>query len=233
MDSSKHAPAGIVALAVGSLMASACSIFTPPTRPFPLETVATAGNGRTGEQVEIARSSGLDADSATMRVRRGIGSDTDVSVEGTAIHVASGNSDPDLRIWSGRAGVKRRVNEWLAFTGGLGAGAFGGDPFAGPDVGGIAAYENPYVVPFAALRGSVSIPLASRPVDFADQGTPRTDWFGQLAVGARFPLGCACQEPRAGELRGSILLGYSRTWYADTKNNGAFDAFAGGGEITF
>jgi len=212
---------------------SACSVLTPPTRPFPLETVATVGNGRTGEQVEIGRSSDLGAESGTMRVRHGLDSETDVSVEGAATNVTSGNSDPNLRIWSGRAGVKRRVRKWLAVTGGLGGGAFGGNPFLGPDVGGIASWENPYLIPFAALRGSVSVPLAPRPVDFADQGTPRIEWFGQAALGARFPFGCGCRKPVAGEPRGSLLVGYSRTWFADTKNNGAFDAYAVGGEITF
>jgi len=37
----------------------------------------------------------------------------------------------------------------------------------------------------------------------------------------------------AGEPRGSLLVGYSRTWFVDTKNNGAFDAYAVGGEVTF
>jgi hypothetical protein len=222
-----------VVTSVLALAASACSVLTPPTRPFPLETVATAGGGRTGEQLEVGRSSDLDADFGALRVRHGLGPDTDLSVEGSAIHVASGNADPDLRVWSGRAGVKRRLTPWLAATGGLGGGAFGDNPFGGPDLGGIVAWENRYAIPFAALRGSVSVPLAPQPVDFADHASPRTEWFGQLGVGVRIPVGGACATPQPGEPRGSLLVGYSRTWYADGKNDGAFDAYAAGGEITF
>ncbi len=218
-----------------ALSCGACSVFTPPTRPFPLETAATAGKGRTGEQIELARSWDLNADSAALRVRHGLARDTDVSVEAAGIVVASDGNSPrvgDLRIWTGRAGVKQRLTPWLAVGGGLGGGAFGDDPFLGPDLAAIASYENPYVVPFVAVRGAVSIPLSQQQVNFGDQSaTPVTEWYGHVALGARVPVGCP--EPRPGEARGSLLMGYSRNWTVDSSGHGAYDAFAAGAEITF
>jgi hypothetical protein len=99
-------------------------------------------------------------------------------------------------------------------------------------VGVIASYENPYFVPFATARGAVSVPLAPRQVDFGNEtATPRTEWYGHLACGARVPIGGADANLR--DLRGSLLAGISRTWFVDTRGHGAFDAFAVGGEVTF
>jgi hypothetical protein len=218
-----------------ALAASACSVFTPPTRPFPLETAATAGKGRAGEQLEYGRAWGLGADSAAMRVRYGIGADTDVSVEGAAIVVPSDGSSPragPLRIGTGRAGIKQRLAPWLAVTGGLGGGVFANNAFLGPDIGAIASYENRYVIPFVAVRGATSVPLSPRRVEFGDQSaTPRTEWYGHIAIGARVPLGWTEADP--GRLRGAVIVGLSRTWFLDDQGNSAFDAFAAGAEVGF
>jgi hypothetical protein len=222
-------------VAACALATAACSVFTPPTRPFPLESAATAGKGRTGEQIEVGRSSDLDADSAALRIRHGVAASTDVSVEAAGTVVSSDGSSPragDLRIWTGRVGVKQGLTKWLSVVGGVGGGAFADNPFLGPDVGAIASYENPYFVPFFALRGAVSVPLAPQRVDFGDQSaTPVTEWYGQAAVGARIPVGRP--HPAPGETRGSLLVGYSRNWTLDANGHGGFDAFAGGGELVF
>jgi hypothetical protein len=226
----------LVWIGCAALGASACSVFTPPTRPFPLETAATVGKGHAGEQLEYANAWGLDANSAAMRVRYGVGEDTDVSLEGAAIVVAPDDGSPHagpLRIGTGRAGVKQRLNRWLAVTGGLGGGVFGDDAFLGPDLGAIASYENRYFIPFFALRGATSVPLSTQRVEFGDKSaTPRTEWYVHLAIGARIPIGEWKRATTSG-LRGAVLVGLSRTWFVDDQGHGSFDAFAAGGEITF
>jgi hypothetical protein len=226
----------LVWVASAALGASACSVFTPPTRPFPLETAATAGKGRTGEQLEYANAWGLDANSAAMRVRHGIGDDTDLSLEGAAIVVAPDSNSPHagpLRIGTGRVGVKQRVTRWLAVTGGLGGGLFADNAFLGPDLGAIASYENRYFIPFVAVRGATSVPLSPERVEFGDQSaTPRTEWYGHVAIGGRIPIG-EWNQPSPGGLRGAVLVGLSKTWFVDDQGHGSFDAFAVGGEMIF
>jgi hypothetical protein len=217
------------------VLADGCVALTPSTRSLPLETVEPVGGGRTGEQITFARDTNgpPEIDSGALRVRRGLGADTDVSVEATGWWLPSYRQDSGgQHVWTGRAGVKRRLRQWLAVEGGAGGGIIVGTPFLGPDVGAIAAWENGVLVPFLGLRGAVSIPLAATPVipgGYASTLQPTA--YGQISLGARLPIGGTA--PSHGELRGSLLGGFGWTGFAVGGNSGHIDGFALGGEVTF
>lgn len=230
-QSAYMAGAGIAVLVTG------CMVHTPPARGVPLETVAPVGEGRTGLQLEGATSPGL-ATSGALRVRHGVGEDTDLSVEGTAIRIPPYTSSPPpddrLDTWALRAGAKHRLARALAITGGAGAGIFPGGPFVAPDGGLITSWDNGIVEPFASLRLSVSLPLASnKVVEDGRRLVPRRAWYCGPTVGVRVPLGWT--PPRRGDLRGAVLAGATYTWRSEDLLDAplAFIAFAIGAEITF
>jgi hypothetical protein len=193
--------------------------------------VAPAGNGRTGEQLEIARAPEADVTAGTIRVRHGFGDDLDVAFEGSAIHVPFSRGAA-IRAWGARTGVKQRVARGVALSGGLGGGGFRGGPFAAPDAGAIAAYENPWLVPFAAGRGAISVPLQPRGVDLdGEVARPKATWYGALVIGARMPIGWSPPEPH--DLRGSLLAGWGYTWVVDAERSARMTSWALGAELTF
>jgi hypothetical protein len=226
-------------LVAGCILATRCIPYTPPTRALPLETAAPVGDGRTGVQVEGAgfASGNSELASAALRARRGVGRDTDVSVESTVMRAGYATSDR-FDTWAQRLGAKRRIACGFALEGGLGGGAFSGGGFGAPDVGAIASWGNGIFEPFAAARGSLSIPLVPRDIGVGDAARPpRVTWFGALTIGARVPIGPRARRcaARAGDdVRGALLFGGGWTWFGDFfGNSGRIDALAAAGEITF
>jgi hypothetical protein len=200
------------------LLLNGCIVHTPPARGVPLETAAPVGDGRTGMQLEGARQAGgWGATSGALRLRHGIGEDTDISVEATAIRIPPYTTSPPpddrLDTWAFRAGAKHRLSRALAVVGGAGAGIFPGGPFVAPDGGLVTSWNNGIVEPFASLRLSVSLPLESKQV---------VEDIGWTA-------------PRVGDLRGAVLVGATYTWMTEDlfARPIAFVAYAIGGEISF
>jgi hypothetical protein len=119
-----------------------------------------------------------------------------------AVTVIAGESDlantPHRAAYTGRAGIKYQPLRNFALTGGLGGGiapAYGG--LLGADVGFVTGYENPYLVPFLAVRGGVGVPIDPRAVDVSTHeegaGTvvlePATTLYGGPMLGLRIPMG--------------------------------------------
>ncbi len=214
--------------------------FSPPARALPLETVAPLPYGATGIQVEGGTHQtifGPSVDSGTARVRRGVGDDTDVSVEASVLHVTGDSAvgtKPD--VLTGRIGFKHRVLPFLAFTAGVGGGDSTGGGFVSPDIGAIVAYENPYVVPFFSVRGSLSQPIGARPVNTTGVtdtssyvNTPQLTWIYGATLGLRIPLGWRADD----RVRGSLLGGIGLTALGDRIDSYALMSASAGAEIVF
>jgi hypothetical protein len=215
-------------------------VHTPPARGLVLETSAPAGAGRTGLGVEVDhQAGGNDATAGALRLRRGLDASTEISVEGTSIHVPPSDpskpTDQNLDTWAIRAGAKHRLSRAFAVTGGAGGGIYPGGPFVAPDGGLIASWNNGAVEPFAAARISVSLPLESRQViENGGRKVPVRAWYYGPTLGLRVPLGWG--EPKPGELRGAILAGATYTWVVQdlfTGSSTSFMAYGGGAELSF
>jgi hypothetical protein len=235
-----------VAPSACALLVSGCQydVYSPPARALPLETAATLPRGDTGIQLEGALHAnglfGFQATSGALRVREGIGGRTDVSEEVTVIHI-DGQSAADTypNIFGVRGGLKHELVKGVALIGGAGGGASAGGGFVSPDIGAVASYENPYFVPFAEFRTTVSIPFDRRSVDTSTPQDgigkyvylpPFTFMVGGMA-GARIPLGWRVAP---GRVRGSLLggIGYTHlTYFAG--NDADVISLAVGTELVF
>jgi hypothetical protein len=229
----------IASLAVVGLIGCTADVYLPPARFFPLESAATLPPGDTGIQIEGALHgaiTGVSAESGTMRVRHGISDGTDGSFEVSVLHIAGGGpGDSYPYAFASRAGIKHRVTPWLSVTAGLGGGASAGGGFISPDLGAILAYENPYIVPFLAVRGSFSQPFDAQPVvvQTGPGVSPPFTWIAGGIGGIRIPIGwCA---PRTCEVASSLLggLGYTEFWYAGPNSPQGVFSVGGAAEVAF
>ncbi len=174
-------------------------MFSPPARPMPLETAATATEGETRLSLEGAGSTvvfGPGILAGTARVRHGVGHDTEVDAEATAAFVdTTSRSTAGSLALSARLGVKHELNPHIAVTMGLGGGWHMGGGFFAPDLGIVFAYENPYFVPFFAIAAGVSLPIAPVPVDVGgvndvpELDVARRTLFASGVTGVRISLG--------------------------------------------
>ena len=162
-----------------------------------------------------------------------------MSAEVSVLHV-QGDSAAHMsqNAYAGRIGVKERLFPWMSVTGGAGAGGSAAGGFVAPDVGAIIAYENPYIVPFLALRGTLSQPIGASLVDTSSTSnsrgeyvfTPHLTWIGGGIAGIRVPLG---SNEAKGTLRGALLGGIGFTHLADENDAVSVISALGGGEIIF
>ncbi len=176
---------------------------TPPTTPSVLTSPATLND----DQVAIAVNGGLHAavfgpavGAAAGRVRVGLVEDLELVLDGGALAIAEESIAGEHRgIYTGRAGFKYRLHRHVALIGGVGAGvAPASGVFVGADVGFVAAYENPYFVPYVALRAFYDVPIRPGFVDVGIQGddavgdvlvAPSDTLGGSLELGFRAPVG--------------------------------------------
>jgi len=184
------------------LVAFACAgcsqhVYSPPAQAYSLGPLHALPPGSAALDLEGSRSGQVfdpKIDAASARVRAGIASGVEGSLEGAMYTVDdSGPSTANRRIYVGRAGV--RVGHpgivWLA---GLGGGfAPSGGPFVSADTGVAFGYDNCVVVPVVQVTGFVSVPLAPRPIDVSDDATttfstPSTTFGGTIHTGLRFAL---------------------------------------------
>lgn len=202
-----------------ALLATACAPYaaTPAIRTVPLETVAPVRP----DHVAFSVSGGVHSPEvyeSAARVRVGLVQDVELQLEGSWAYAAPLERDRALsgHAGAGRIGVKHRVLEWLAFTGGLGSGSGPWGAFGGADVGAIFAYENPYVVPFVDARMQLTTPFApetERHLTANGDGTtmvrlltPTTTLWLQTSTGVRIPICGECDG-----MRGSVIGGVSWT----------------------
>jgi hypothetical protein len=144
-------------------------------------------------------------------------------------------------IYSARGSVKYAFVPHFSLDGGLGGGYSAGGAFATPDVGLTASYDNPYLVPFAAARGFLSLPFARTNVRIydtyeGDEGgeylrslKPKFTYGHQLALGLRLKMHQA-QDPRPYPTLACAVTGTGL--YDDEESEGVFGA-ACGMDVTF
>jgi len=240
----------VAAPALVAVASTACDhhAFSPPARSLPLETAATMPQGSFGLQAEGGAHGtifGPTIYAGTARARYGVDDSTELSGEASLMNVAgvsAASTNPN--IYSARVGFKHRLLPFearsgptLSVTGGVGAGGSAGGGFLSPDLGAIVSWENAYVVPFAAVRGSLSQPVASQPVDTSGSGdkvgtfvnVPELTWIGGLTAGIRLPLDWMIRGP----VRAALLGGVGWTGLRDSVDSTSFVSAEGGAELVF
>jgi hypothetical protein len=199
-----------VAVGVVAIWLGGCSVrvYSPPTGSFPVESSASLGQGKNSVRGDIFWGGALfgpPVSSYRLSAARGLTDTVDVSLSPTLTRILGARrGDENHNIGALRAGIKYAPVPHFAVVGGLGAGGSEGGSFLSPDLGFVAAYENPYVIPFFTLRGLLSAPLRAKAAHFttdddADRSdednqrdvyalAPRFTWGFQAGAGLRVPL---------------------------------------------
>jgi hypothetical protein len=213
----------VVALLIAT---TACSqqVYSPPSQAFSVSPLAALPQGRKAVDLELSHHAqifdpGINAGAA--RLRAGIGQNTEVSAEGTAIGVDDhGPSTADRSLYTGRVGVRTSPGKGgLSLFAGLGGGfAPAGGTFAAADAGIAVGYHNCTLVPVVQGSGFLSVPLEARPIDVTDDeymqfDTPRRTAGGVVRAGLRLSLSpTAC---RRGDQAGWLNAGIGITHLGD------------------
>jgi hypothetical protein len=175
---------------------------TPPTTPGVISSAATLPE----EEVAVALSGGLHGrvfgpaiGAVDGRLRLGLREGFELSLNAGAyivVQQAEGEESGEHRgLYTGRAGLKIELHRNIALVAGLGGGLSpAAGFFVGGDLGFVFAYENPYCIPFVALRGFYSVPIRPSLVDTgvedaADFARPADTGGGTLELGLRVPVG--------------------------------------------
>jgi hypothetical protein len=216
---------------------------TPAIRTVPLESAQTVRP----EHVAVRASGGghhtgwEGAATAGGGVSVGVVEDVEVQLDGSfAYFMGFGSRALSPYAAAGRIGIKHQPLEWLAFTGGLGAGSGPWGAFFGGDLGVIFAYENPYFVPFFATRMQLSLPVdgmterirvehPDREDTFTVLNPTTTLWF-QPSVGFRIPI---CTDAACDGARISLTAAFAWTMIVavDQAHNGGALGAEGGLQI--
>jgi hypothetical protein len=225
------------------LLATACSpiALSPALRSVPLETAATAREGHVVMRGGAGYHGGWGAEVTTASGGAGIGvaQDVELQVEGNFAYddtIAHGTRSLSPFVGAGRIGIKHRLLDCLAVTGGVGAGSGPWGAFGGGDLGVILAYENPYVIPFFAARMQLSLPINAQTETFVDTNgsgttttflTPNATFWFQPSTGVRVPL---CWNDGCDGTRVSLVLAVAWTQIAQVNaphDGGAFGVEGG------
>ncbi len=210
----------LLVAAAMALLATACSpiAVSAPARTLPLETAETVREGHVG----IRAGGGVHSDDwggevgvASGGVGVGVAEDVELQASGSFAYAdALSGRTPSPFFLAGHLGLKHRVLESLAFTGGVGFGAGPWGSFFAGDLGAIVAYENPYVVPFFAARLQISTPMSASTETFTDENgtatllTPHTTLWLQPSTGVRIPI---CYQDECSGTRVSLTLAVAWT----------------------
>jgi hypothetical protein len=209
----------VIAVTGFVVLASACSyrLVSPPARMVTLESARTLAPKETAVAVKGGGQIAMFEPSAavgTVMVRRGISDKLEVSGEVSYArlwgYADDERIDVEPSIYAGRAGIKLAGNRHLAMAAGVGGGyAPAAGSFGAIDVGGIASYDNCYVVPFGALTGFLSQPLGAKTVDFGSHGTSRASSGYGLAVSTGVEVPLLHERCRQGHAIPKVQLGAS------------------------
>ena len=232
-------PYRVSVLMISALLVG-CSyrVVSPPARMAPLESPATLPVGTNGLAAEGGFASatfGPEVIFGSVRYRRRlIEEQLDGSIEVNGLHVLGGTDVSTFReAYSLHLGLKYRMLGVLSLVGGVGGGGSAAGGFISPDVGFIAGFEKPYVIPFISVRGFLSQPFAAREIDLGiddderKRGTPQTT-FGLVTLsGVRVPLSFD------GFTTHSLALGFTGTIISDRHKGYGFLGFVGNFEVVF
>ncbi|HEX5660449.1 MAG TPA: hypothetical protein VFX59_24810 [Polyangiales bacterium] len=214
-------------------------VFSPPAGNFPIESAATIGANRNSVGVEASVAGAVFGPAlAHYRVtyRRGLGEQLELSAAPTILVVTDrSRGDSHAGIYALRSQLKYAPVKYVSPALGLGVGASAGGAFVSPDLGVTIAGENPYLIPFATVRGFVSAPIAARRVHFttADGEGPGDDpdeerdsysmrphlsYGYQLSVGLRVPL----YHEVAAAIRPALACAVGGSFLYDRTNQGGY-----------
>jgi hypothetical protein len=193
----------LIALA-HALVGCNAHVYSPPARVAPMESSKPVARGQTSGGVAAGTGSaifGVETHNATARVRHGVTDHSELGVDANLMVVDDSEAAAEVNpyIWSARVGGKwapQPLQDHLGLVYGVGGGTSAGGQFISPDVGVVAAFENPYLVPFVSANGFVSEPINAQPVDVSnkDQGegtkvmTAKTTWGATFAGGLKWPI---------------------------------------------
>lgn len=216
------------ALAVAAL-AAACTPFSlsPAARMLPLESSATLDEGQASIQASGGPHEALRRTSGhgSLAVAYAPAEHVELQLEGNYMHVEYGDErGPHLA--AGRVGLKIAPVEHLSLAVGVGAGAGAHGAFVSPDAALLAAYENPYFVPWGAFRGFASLPVDATPITVTYGGSvdpqslllvpPNTAGW-QISTGVRIPVSIEGDAQRLDVLGG---VGLTRLVALDGSEDG-------------
>ncbi|MEO8845134.1 MAG: hypothetical protein ABI591_24660 [Kofleriaceae bacterium] len=224
--------AAALQIVAAAVLAAGCSqhLYSPPTQAYALAPVTTLGPNDKALDLDGSTHSQIfdpGIETGTARLRTGIASDAEVSVEGTAARVNdSGPSTANRDFYTGRTGV--RVNPGhgpLSWNAGIGGGfSPSAGTFAALDGGVSIGYDNCYVVPIAAASMFVSQPLAARAVDVTVDrdkpvmySTPERTGGGTVRGGLRISL--SPDTCHAGHQAPWITAGFDLTTLVDSTSH--------------
>lgn len=223
-------------LSLLALLALGCTppIVSPPARSIPLEAPRALGRGSSSLQVEGGFSGEVFGPSvfhAGLRGRYGLRDDLDLTYEGNAFAVTNQVPDtedgveaepiPHRGVYSARLGLKYALSPHFALAVGLGGGMSAGGGFFSPDVGVIAGYDNPHVVPFVGARVFLSQPIAPRTLTLPDGdgaviGEPDLTLGFGITTGIRVPFGEYYDHD---DRRAAMLVGLGINYLADANGD--------------
>jgi hypothetical protein len=218
-------------------LAAGCShnVYSPPARLSALQGPEAIGAGQTAVAGELGGlgSFGADVIGFSARGRHGLTEEVELQAEAAVVHFddsEAADTDQTPYMGSARVGTKWSIGalgHHLALTAGLGGGAHAGGGFTAADLGFVAGFQNRYVVPFYAMEGGVSLPIAASAVDTSredeDPGThtdtPLTTFSVRTTMGLRVPFTLGWDAP------GAFAVGVQHVLLVDTE--GESDAWSG------
>jgi hypothetical protein len=220
-------------------------VYSPPARITPLETARPTPTSDVALQVSGGHHSemwGIEASSFAIRTSHGLSDDLDVNVSSNLTHIiGEGAANPHPNIYTARAGV-RYAPAWLAdfvaFTGGVGGGYSAGGGALSGDIGINVAWQNDYLVPFAASSFFLSQPIRARAVDVTlsddpvgtDIQIPDTTWGSSTTLGVFIPIHYGSLDHAR---PGGLYLAMAITSLSDGEDGSVLIGFTPGIEIGF
>lgn len=186
-------------LAALMFVMSGCTPFSlsPPARNLPLESSATVGDGAVAVQAAGGAHNAVDeaGGHASASVAVGVSETLEVQGEANYTHISYGD-ERSPHVGAGRVGLKYAAIPHLAVVAGLGVGSGAHGVFVAPDLGVIGAYENAYVVPWGAVRATISGPADPSTITVTRQNgdtfesfdlVPPSTFAWQVSTGVRVP----------------------------------------------
>lgn len=189
---------------------------TPPSTAALLTTPETLAEGEVAVGVNGGAHGAVFGPAVAVaggRLRYGLRDDLELVTDGGAYVVGEdGVADEHRGIYTARLGLKYRLHTHIAAVGGLGAGIAPFGFFGGIDGGLVAAFENPYAVPFVAGRISFNGPVRPSEVDTGQSGdddpgevvaAPDRTLGASVETGVRIPFGA---HRASGKRMGNLLV---------------------------
>jgi hypothetical protein len=209
---------------------------SPPSRLASTDGPTVLGDGETALSGQYANGGevfGGQFHGAGVRGRHGLNKEVEISGSAQFLLMAgsrptaSGEPSPDATdfpesetwpLYMGRLGVTWSPEELgghFALGSGIGGGYSDAGGFLSPDFGFSVGYQNPYLVPFAALSGFVSQPIGAIENDISDNGAP-ADWAKpELTYGFQATLGLRGEISLADQQALELMAGMSMTQLFD------------------